>query len=240
MSARFMSMALMLCALSSACAHTVVRERIVYVERAPGQQEAPPPAREAVADDLPPPLPGIDAVLDAARVHLGKTQVRVKGKTFRYDCSGFVRGMFSAAGVDLMSEPGDPDDNGVRLIFHYVDRHGQNHFRKLPQKGDLVYFDNTWDKNGDGLLNDPLTHIGIVEEVAADGTMHILHRANRGIVRDPMNLLRPHDLKDAEGKELNTWLRPKGRRDPPATPHLMSELFAGFGTVSKDAPVSEE
>ena len=84
-----------LCAFSAGCAHTVVREKIVYVERAPGQEEAPAPAREAVADDLPPPLPGIDAVLDAARAHLGKTQVRVKGKTFRYDCSGFVRGMFS-------------------------------------------------------------------------------------------------------------------------------------------------
>jgi hypothetical protein len=165
--------------------------------------------------------------------------VRVSGRSFRYDCSGYVRGMFWAAGLDLMGEGGDADDNGVRIIFKYVERHGHNHFRKKPRRGDLVYFDNTWDKNGNGKLDDPLTHIGLVEEVDEDGTIHILHRANRGIVRDVMNLTRPRDLKDEQGKELNAYLRPKGRRDPPATPHLMSELFAGFGTVGGPAAVSE-
>lgn len=231
---------LLLAALcASACTKVVVKKEIVYVERPAGPVEPPAEQRDQMSEDGTPSLREIDKVIDAARAHLGKTTVHVRGRSFRYDCSGFVRGMFWAAGLDLMGEAGDPDDNGVRLIFHYVERHGENHFRKLPTRGDLVYFDNTWDKNGDGKLNDPLTHVGIVESVASDGTLQILHRANRGIVRDKMNLLKPHDLKDEQGREINAYLRPKGRRDPPATPHLMSELFAGFGTVKDSSAVSQ-
>jgi cell wall-associated NlpC family hydrolase len=210
--------------LCCACAGGQVRK-----ERA-----APPPDREPVAEEIPAPLENIDVVLSSARAHLGKTTVRVNGRSFRYDCSGFVRGMFWAAGIDLMREGSEDDENGVRTLFRYVERHGQNHFRKIPQKGDLVYFDNTWDMNGNGKLDDPLTHVGIVEEVAADGTVQIIHRSNHGIVREHMNLLRPHEEKDEQGRELNAALRAKGRRDPPATPRLMSELFAGYGTVRGD------
>ena len=86
-----------------------------------------------------------------------------------------------------------------------------------------------------GLLDrhdDPLTHVGVVEEIEPDGTVQILHRANRGIVRDPMNLLRPHQTTSDGKRPINAILRPKGRRDPAATPHLLSELWAGFGTVA--------
>jgi cell wall-associated NlpC family hydrolase len=202
--------------LCCACAGTQVR-----------REETPPPPREPISEEAPPPLDGIDAVLAAARAHLGKTTVRVNDRSFRYDCSGFVRGMFWAAGIDLMAAGGEDGDNGVPILFRYVEKHGQNHFRKLPQKGDLVYFDNTWDMNGNGKLDDPFTHVGLVESVGEDGTIQIIHRSNHGIVREPMNLVRPHDEK------ANAALRARGRRDPPGTQHLMAELFAGFGTISK-------
>lgn len=203
--------------------------------------ERPAPRTEApAARDVLPPPEGVDEVIAQARAHLGKERVRVNGKAFRYDCSGFVRGVFSTLGVDLLSEDGDGDDNGVRLIHRYVARHGENHARAVPNRGDVVYFDNTWDKNGNGKLDDPLTHVGLVEEVRADGTVMVIHRANRGIVRDPMNLARPHDLKDAGGAELNSYLRPKGRKEPAGVPHTMAELWAGFGTLEVPRAVSWE
>ncbi|MBS2025826.1 MAG: CHAP domain-containing protein [Deltaproteobacteria bacterium] len=194
--------------------------------------------REAAAALGPP--EGVERVLEQARAHLGKDKVRVKGKAFRYDCSGFVRGMYSALGIDVMSGGGSEDDNGVRLIHHYVETHGQNHSRAVPNAGDIVYFDNTWDKNGNGKLDDPLTHVGLVEEVRADGTVMVIHRANRGIVRDPMNLLRPHELRDEQNHELNAYLRPKGRKEPAGIPHTMAELWAGFGTVEVPRAVSQQ
>jgi hypothetical protein len=78
--------------------------------------------------------------------------------------------------------------------------------------------------------------VGIVDQVSADGTAMIIHASNHGIVREPMNLLRPHETADAQGQPINTPLRRRGPRDSPRTPHLMSELFAGFATVLPPIP----
>ena len=211
----------------------------------------PEPALVRVEEPLPSPPPAprprlteegdaaVAPAIEQARALLGQHQVHVKGRSFRYDCSGFVRGVTSVLGVDLMSEPGEEDDNGVRLIHRWVERHGENHHRKIPRPGDVVYFDNTWDKNGNGKLDDPLTHVGLVESVGEDGTMQVIHRASRGIVRDPMNLIHPHETHDQQKRPTNSILRPKGKRDPAATPHLMSELWAGFGTILVQASAHE-
>lgn len=209
--------------LTSACAQRVIVREVVYVER---------PAAPSVQEPARPPAADVEAVLAVAREHLGRKSVRVGGQSFRYDCSGFTTGAYSVLGIDLMSL-GDElhGANGVALIHGYNERYGRNHRNLIPSPGDVAYFDNTWDKNGNGRLDDPLTHIGIVESVDPDGTIHLIHLVGRGIVRDPMNLRRPHDRTDENGKPINAWLRAKSGRDPPDTPRLMGELFAGFGTV---------
>jgi hypothetical protein len=59
----------------------------------------------------------------------------------------------------------------------------------------------------------------------------VLHSTNHGVVREPMNLRRPHATANAAGEPINAMLRRRTSHDSPRTPHLMSELFAGFGTV---------
>ncbi|MGZ6143451.1 MAG: hypothetical protein ACXWLM_08935 [Myxococcales bacterium] len=152
------------------------------------------------------------------------------GRRIPTDCSGYLRGLYLKAGVDLFSE-GRPSDNGVRAILRWIERHGLLHRQTLPAPGDLVFFDNSYDRNGDRRLNDRLTHVGLVEEVLPDGTLLIVHATNHGIVREPMNLMKPHEPADAGGRQINAPLRRKGSFDGPRTPHLMSELFAGFGRV---------
>jgi cell wall-associated NlpC family hydrolase len=164
-------------------------------------------------------------MLSAARADLGK-----RGGRDGVDCSTFVRVAYSAAGVDLYSEA-SPRDNGVQAIRRYVRRHGQLHRRRRPAPGDLVFFDNSYDRNRNRLLDDRLTHVGIVEEVLGDGTALVLHSTNHGVVREPMNLRRPHASTGAAGQSINAVLRRRTPHDAPGTPHFMSELFAGFGTV---------
>jgi len=164
-------------------------------------------------------------MLSAARADLGK-----RGGRDGVDCSTFVRAAYSAAGVDLYSEA-SPRDNGVQAIRRYVRRHGQLHRRRRPAAGDLVFFDNSYDRNRNRLLDDRLTHVGIVEEVLGDGTALVLHSTNHGVVREPMNLRRPHASTGAAGQSINAVLRRRTPHDAPGTPHFMSELFAGFGTV---------
>ena len=110
-------------------------------------------------------------------------------------------------------------------------KHGQLFRRGPPSKGDLVFFDNSYDRNRNRLLDDRLTHVGIIETVLPDGTALVLHATNHGIVREPMNLRRPHAIANAAGQTINAPLRRRTAFDAPRTPHLMSELFAGFGSV---------
>jgi hypothetical protein len=174
--------------------------------------------------------PRVEAVLATARETLGQDRPRIEGRPAPADCSGYLRALYATVGVNLFSE-GQPSDNGVRTIVRWIERHGLSHRGPLAAPGDLVFFDNSYDRNGDGRLDDRFTHAGLVEEVLPDGTLLIIHATNHGIVREPMNLLKPHDATDAGGRTINAPLRRKGPRDDPRTPRLMSELFAGFGRV---------
>jgi hypothetical protein len=220
----------------SALAASVAAALGCAAPRASLHDDDPMPPAESQRDES---RPGgaVEAVLAGARATLGDTAPQLDGRRIPTDCSGYVRGLYLRAGVDLFSE-GHPADNGVRAIVRWVERHGLLHRQSLPARGDLVFFDNSYDRNGDRRLNDPLTHVGLVEEVLEDGTLLIVHATNHGIVREPMNLARPHDAADAGGRQINAPLRRKGAGDAPRTPHLMSELFAGFGRVFQREPAA--
>ena len=89
---------------------------------------------------------------------------------------------------------------------------------------------STWDYNGDGFINDPLTHVGIVERQEPDGTVIFISRVAGAIERYRMNLALPQVHKTAEGRILNDYIRRKDIVDPPSTGYLAGQLFAGFGT----------
>ena len=183
-----------------------------------------PPAR---------PVDPLERVLVAAREELGK-----RGGRRGIDCSMFVRRAYLAAGVDLMTAARH-GDNGVQAIHRYVRARGHLYRRARPSPGDLVFFDNSYDRNRNRLLDDRLTHLGIVEEVLPDGTALILHSTNHGVVREPMNLLHPHAASDADGRAINAALRRRTSHDTKRTPHLLGELFAGFGTIREEAPAAQ-
>ena len=85
------------------------------------------------------------------------------------------------------------------------------------QAGDLVFFNDTWDFNGDGLVNDPLTHVGIVEAVERDGTIVFISRVAGAIERYRMNVAQPHVHRSADGRVLNDYMRRKHWRDTAQT-----------------------
>lgn len=224
--------------LVTACARNLAVP-IPVPQRAP--EPSPPPSSEAVEPEEETGHPGVEQVLAAARGLIGKRKVKVNGRTFRSDCSGFVAGVWSVAGVDLMASVDDaPGVNGVAMIHRYNERFGEHHTRYFPSPGDLAYFDDTYDMNRNGRRDDPLSHVGIVDSVDPDGTIHVIHLSGRGVVRDPMNLLRPSVRTDERGKKINAWLRVKKKNDPPDMPRLMGELFSGFSTVSAVSTAGNE
>lgn len=171
-----------------------------------------------------------DIVRTAARL-VGAKTVEANGRRIAYDCAGVTRAIFLEHGIDLYdSGISDPKANGVRLIYAHVRQHGTLHQGPVVHPGDLVFFDNTWDYNGDGKLNDPLTHVGVVERIEPDGTVVFISRVADAIERYRMNLALPHVHKTADGRVLNDYMRRKLPTDPDDMGHLTGELFAFYGT----------
>jgi len=171
------------------------------------------------------------AIVRTATQLIGASTIQMNGLPIAYDCAGVTRAIFLKHGIDLYdSSIHDPNANGVRLIDAHVRQYGALHRGPLVYPGDLVFFNNTWDSNGDGRANDPLTHVGIVERQEPDGTILFISRVAGAVERYRMNLALPHVHTTADGKILNDYLRRKDAIDPANTGYLTGELFAQFAT----------
>lgn len=161
---------------------------------------------------------------------IGQCPLVVDGETYRFDCSGMVEAAYAGAGWSLRGSSAD--------LFELARELGVLHHRRRPAPGDVAFFDDTHDRNGNRRRDDPLTHVALVESVDADGTITLVHNGGKGVRRTVMNLYRPSDRDDESGKRINEYLR-SGRED--GGPRLTGELwraFASFWAVSTDA-VSE-
>lgn len=169
-----------------------------------------------------------DQVVGWAKELVGKRQVRIAGQSYREDCTGLVIGVMDQLGVDVLRDV-QPGDNAVTAIYRYAARTGRVFDGGRPLPGDLVFFRQTYDQNRDGHSNDGLTHIGLVEKVSADGTVTVIHRVSRGVVRYRMNLANPDVRRDPKtGRILNDYLRHAG---PGRRELLTGQLFAAFATI---------
>ncbi len=180
--------------------------------------------------------PKQEAAAQAAARFVGGDRVEVNGRRFTSDCSGLVRGVYAEQGIDVYRELGDLDGgNGVGRIYAHAVKHGRIHYGPDVHPGDLVFFHNTWDFNRDGFPNDPLTHVGVVEQVERDGTVVFVSSVTKGIERYRMNLRQPGQHSTGDGRILNDFMRRKWPGDPPATQYLTGQLFAAFGTLVQDS-----
>jgi peptidoglycan DL-endopeptidase CwlO len=216
---------LILCAVAAACAG---RSSEIRSESSDSPGPAPTAEILQASFTVRGPSPERQKVVNLARALLGVQRIALNGKRYSNDCSGFVRAVFDYSRIDLMSD-GRPGDSGTQAIYRYALRHGEVYRNRHPQPGDLVFFRDTYDKHRDGRRNNGLTHVGIVDSIDPDGTVSVIHRVRRGVVRYRMNLSRPHlHLDPANGQMLNDYLRIAGKQTKPA---LTGELFAIYGTV---------
>lgn len=160
-------------------------------------------------------------VAEAAARSVGRGPLVVNGERFRMDCSGVAHAIYARAGFPL-GTVGD-----TRRLFELARTQGSLR-RSDPLPGDLAFFDFTWDADGNGALDDALSHVAIVERVEPDGTVLLVHRVSDRIVRARMNLARPHDRHDERGAPLNHFLRSASGAHPAKT---TAELFVAYGSL---------
>jgi hypothetical protein len=164
---------------------------------------------------------------------LGAKELVVRGKRFTMDCTGVVLAVHWYAGIDLARDFGRYSGGGVRRIFKTLEREGLLYDTARPLVGDIVFWDNTYDADGDGGWNDELTHVGMVTETSPDGTISYVHyNVRTGIVIESMNLLHPDVNERSEWgrvRILNSPLR-LAQKGKPHPPHWLSgQLYRSLG-----------
>lgn len=172
-------------------------------------------------------------LVSSAEGFVGRRAISVGGRAFTADCTGLVLAIYYSAGLDLETVFPRYRGNGVMRLHSALDDRKLLHNGPRPQAADLVFWDNTYDANGDGLWNDALTHVGMVMEVGREGTVVYVHyNYRKGAVLERMNLDRP-SLAGERGPggvwvPLNSPMRMAGTARP-GDPVLAGELFRDFG-----------
>ena len=150
--------------------------------------------------DVPTERPALSPSIDAIRAKLGEgataligaTELTVNGRRFSWDCTGTVLAIYWYAGIDLARDFGRYPGNGVRRLYQTLEDASLLYTTTEPVLGDLVFWDNTYDADGDGAWDDQLTHVGMVVETGADGTISYVHlNYRKGIVVEKMSLREP-------------------------------------------------
>ena len=159
--------------------------------------------------------------------------IKIKDKTFRGDCSGFILAIYYGAGINLKAKINQfSNEKSIvkRLYLLY-----KNKIIKSDHKvktADIILFNNTFDRNKNKKWDDKLTHIGVVEKIDSDGTITWIHRNSKGIIRQKMNLRQPKTYINNQKKVINDFLRRKNSYEKkPSGHYLAGYLFHGFFSV---------
>ena len=157
---------------------------------------------------------------------IGVDRLYVGGTEYRDDCTGAVLAVYAAAGINLGAHFHRYQGNGVARLHRMMRDHrlyvAADAYAR-PEPGDIVFFDNTWDRNGNGRWDDDLTHMGVVVAVDRNGTISYLHNhLRRGVIVEQMNLRHP------DSRELNAPLRQRGSPRDGSGRWLASHLVRGF------------
>ena len=195
---------------------------------ATGAAAVHPHAQEVRSDDL---SSVQQRVVDSARSLVGARSLRINGRRFRYDCTGTILAAYYGAGIDLEAEFSSYTGNGVARLFKLAAAHELVYTGDSPSPGDVIFWDNTYDRNGDGAWNDTLTHAGVVIRTYADGSVDYVHHNYRdGIVVARMSLASP-DLHQSGALLVNSPMRMKSHRHMNPSQWLASHLYRSAGML---------
>lgn len=163
----------------------------------------------------------------------GTRYVRVGQRSYRDDCSNILRIAYEAVGVDLFSEHHRfPSANGVKLIR----KKGLTEFASTSsvsaEVGDVIIFDNTFDRNKNGLRDDEDTHAAIVLAVDSDGTVALYNRVASGHRVYRMNVRLGEKRRHPEtNARINHVLRRASKQKEVSGSRLTGALFATYVRV---------
>ncbi|TVR94276.1 MAG: CHAP domain-containing protein [Spirochaetaceae bacterium] len=186
------------------------------------------------------PGPKQTAIVAAGYDLVGARRLKIEGRVYPLDCSGTILAVYHHAGMDLQSAFAQYSGNGVSRLYRMAADKGLlastgEQPGRYPAPGDIIFWDNTYDRSRSGRWDDPLTHAAIVLEVYENGAIEYLHyHYTRGIVIEHMNLLEPevHTTSTAAGTVVvNSPMRMRRDRYIQPESWLASHLYRDAGAL---------
>ncbi|MDC7221796.1 MAG: CHAP domain-containing protein [Spirochaetales bacterium] len=164
-------------------------------------------------------------LIEAADWMEGRRSLKINGRTFGLDCTGIVLAAYWYAGIDLAKDFGSYTGNGVRRLYYYLDDKALLYNTDLPHPGDIIFWDNTWDANGNEVADDSHTHVGMIVSMdRSTGAGTYLHyNYSKGIVKEKINLL------DPDNPAVNSPLRMRSLPKVDGYRYLSSQLVNELG-----------
>jgi NlpC/P60 family len=160
---------------------------------------------------------------------VGVASVRAISPAHGDDCTGFVDLIYASEGVSLAASVSEMHRRAAAANALHWSR---------PGRGDLVFFENTYDRNRNGALDDGPTHVGIVDSVRKDGVVTFVHRVRKGIVRSALDPSQPGLHRDRRGRVHNDFLRRKSLHAAAALTGQLWLAYASARTLGRSLPVA--
>ena len=166
--------------------------------------------------------------------------------------SGFIKMIYLKFGVNLTDVENKKDEEGkwfttTKMIYDYIEKNGEILKGNNPKPGDIVFFDNTYDVDKDGVFNDKLTSIGLVVDIDEEGTIYFLYNSSKGVSLKMINFKHP-EQKNIKNKNITKtinsqmrWLTKKEKKDGSSDkyPTLSSQLVNSFGSILSKNKLSD-
>lgn len=173
----------------------------------------------------------------AARSLVGARAFNFGDRHFLWDCAGTILAIYYRAGYDLTPYFNRVPGNGVTRLYEIAQDHKLIYRTTEPEPGDIIFWDNTYDRNLNRKWDDLLTHAGMVVDTRKDGTIEYIHlNYARGVVIERMNLRHPSVYEESTPLGtvlLNSPMRM--RKDVYLNPGVLlaGQLFRNFGALPR-------
>jgi hypothetical protein len=171
-------------------------------------------------------------LVESAQELLASQNFVVGDQRYSYDCTGTILAIYAMAGIHVVDLFPRYSGNGVNRLYSIARDQDLLYHSNAPQPGDLIFWDNTYDKNGDKQWNDGLTHVGIVLSVSESGIIdYVHHHYTQGVVRARMSLVNPEIHLGADGVIVNSPMRMRSHRYLNPDEWLASHLYRELGAL---------
>ncbi|MCG5056206.1 MAG: C40 family peptidase [Myxococcales bacterium] len=116
-------------------------------------------------------------------------------------------------------------DGSVAALYSYAVARHERIDPRAARAGDLLFFDTSRDGNACG------THVGLVEAIAPGGALKFRERRDGRDLQSFADPMRPRRRRDAQGRVVNSFLRPRQPHDEDTSRYFAGEMVCAVVRV---------